>query len=105
MTDATRPTDAYFYEANHRHPVNRALHAVGIPVIVCASVATVFGPTIGVDRRSALLVAATGSALLFIGHAIEGNRPAIFKTATAVPAALRWWGRGITRWSRRTFMR
>ncbi len=37
MTDATRRTDADLYEANHRHPVNRAFHAAGQLTVPSAS--------------------------------------------------------------------
>ena len=83
------------YASEHRHPVNRALHAVGIPVVVLSLVALVspwrpFGWT----RTNAILTFAGGWALLFAGHAIEGNRPAILKDPSAAISGLVWWTRG-----------
>ena len=87
-------TVADLYAANHQHPANRALHAVGIPVIACCSIAALLGPrVVGASRRSALGGVLAGSALLLVGHAIEGNRPAIFQTRGAAVEAVRWWGR------------
>lgn len=90
------------YEATHRHPANRALHAVGIPVIACCGIGGLLGPgVVGASRRASLAGVVAGSALLFLGHAIEGNRPAIFTSSGAALEAVRWWGRGATRLCRR----
>jgi uncharacterized membrane protein YGL010W len=61
------------YKAKHRHPLNRLTHSMGIPMIVVSL------PLFFVNWRWALLLFAVGWALQFIGHAIEGNRPAFFK--------------------------
>lgn len=80
------------YDAPHRHPLNRLLHGIGIPIIA-ASAALIVSPwrPYGWPRSVMLAVFAGGWALLFIGHAIEGNRPAVFTTPSAVWAALVWW--------------
>lgn len=101
MTWSTH-TAADVYEATHRHPTNRALHAVGIPMIACCAIAALLGPGIaGTSRRAALAGVAAGAALLLVGHAIEGNRPAIFSSRGAALEAVRWWGRGVARVCRR----
>lgn len=86
------------YAAEHRHPVNRALHAVAIPVVLC-SLAALFSPwrPFGWTRADAMVSLAGGWMLLFAGHAIEGNRPAILKNPAAALAGVVWWARG---WSR-----
>jgi len=90
------------YEAEHRHPVNRVLHAVGIPVILL-STAALISPwqPLGLSRKASLAVLAAGWGLLLAGHAVEGNRPAILRTPTAPFSALRWWARGLSKVIRR----
>jgi len=61
------------YKAGHRHPINRLTHYIGIPAIVVSLVAIFFNFKLGL----ALFV--IGWALQFIGHFVEGNRPAFFK--------------------------
>jgi len=58
------------YRKVHRHPVNQALHAVGIPMIIVSLVWVFFNWKIGL----ALFV--LGWILQFIGHAFEGKPPA-----------------------------
>lgn len=58
------------YRAEHRHPLNRLTHAVGIPLIV---VSLLLFPFRG---RQAIGLFVGGWALQFLGHGIEGNRPA-----------------------------
>ena len=95
MPKTTGGGNLELYEANHQHFANRALHAVGIPVIACCGIATVLGPgVVLLPRRAALGGVLAGTALLFLGHAIEGNRPAVFAKKSAVLDAIRWWGRG-----------
>ncbi len=57
------------YESFHRHPVNRALHALGTPLIGGSLVVWVWRPWL------ALALFAGGWGLQFIGHAIEGKSP------------------------------
>jgi uncharacterized membrane protein YGL010W len=86
------------YEAEHRHPVNRVLHAVGIPVVVLATT-VLMSPwrPFGWSRKASLAALATGWGLLLVGHAIEGNRPAILRTPTAALSALAWWTHALCR--------
>ena len=60
------------YKAKHRHPLNHLTHAIGIPMIVASL------PLFFFDWRWALARFVTGWVFQFIGHAIEGNRPAFF---------------------------
>ena len=106
MTNAMGATDVERYEANHQHPANRTLHAVGIPLIACGGIGILLGPDVlGVSRRMGLVGVATGAALLFLGHAIEGNQPAVFTSKRAVFDAIRWWTRGAMGLSRRALKR
>lgn len=63
------------YLDEHRHPLNRATHFVGIPLIVASLIAA---PLLW-DWR--VLVAGQGIGWFFqlLGHRIEGNRPALLK--------------------------
>jgi uncharacterized membrane protein YGL010W len=71
------------------------LHTVGIPIILL-SVATLASPwrPFGWSRRSALVWLVGGWGLLFVGHAIEGNRPAILNNPVAALSGALWWVRG-----------
>lgn len=90
------------YEAEHRHPVNRALHAVGIPLVL-VSVAALASPWWPFDwsRKWAAVPLVGGWVLLFAGHAVEGNRPLILKNpAAALIGAMLWmraWLRRVAR--------
>ena len=57
------------YREDHRNPVNRALHSVGIPTIIVSLAVLPFRPMVGL----ALFVG--GWILQFVGHAFEGKRP------------------------------
>ncbi len=64
-----------FYLNEHRNPLNRASHMVGIPVLLGTAVA-------GLATLNLPLIVggqAVGWAIQLIGHRIEGNRPALRK--------------------------
>ncbi|HEY3130807.1 MAG TPA: DUF962 domain-containing protein [Acidobacteriota bacterium] len=61
------------YRRSHRHPINNALHFIGIPLIVI-SLLLVFW-----SWKLALTLFIAGWALQFAGHAVEGNHPAFFR--------------------------
>jgi len=66
-----------FYEATHRHPTNRALHRVGIPLILGGAVGLVVSPSYSPPWWASAGSFATGWALNLVGHAVfEKNRPA-----------------------------
>jgi len=60
------------YKSKHRHPLNRLMHSIGIPLLVVSLPGFLF------SWRWALGLFAAGWILQFIGHAIEGNQPAFF---------------------------
>ena len=60
------------YRRDHTHPMNKATHAVGIPMIVL-SLGVVF-----VNWKLAVRLFVVGWILQFIGHAYEGNKPSFF---------------------------
>ena len=61
------------YKAKHRHPVNKWMHSIGIPMIAISV------PLFFFNWRWALGVLIAGWILQFAGHAIEGNQPAFFR--------------------------
>ena len=61
------------YKAKHQHPLNKLTHSIGIPLIVISLPLFLF------DWRWALGFFLVGWTLQFIGHAVEGNRPAFFR--------------------------
>ncbi len=57
------------YGDDHQHPVNKATHLVGIPLIVCSLPLIPVAPPVGLTMFSA------GWALQFVGHYFEGKKP------------------------------
>ena len=72
------------YKAKHRHPLNRLAHSVGIAFIVISL------PLLFFNWRWALVLFVVGWVLQFIGHAIEGNRPAFFRNPVYLLVGP-WW--------------
>ena len=60
------------YRTDHQHPVNRALHTVGIPMIVASLPILPFNPLLGMSMF------VFGWILQFVGHAFEGKAPSFF---------------------------
>jgi uncharacterized membrane protein YGL010W len=81
------------YNASHQHPVNRALHAVGIPMIFLAALMGVASIALAGLRLPALLLFGLGWLLQFIGHWIEGKPPAFFSDWRFLVTGLAWWVR------------
>ena len=72
------------YEQAHNHPVNRLLHMLAIPIGFSALIVVWFSPMIGV-----LLIPAA-FALAWLGHLIEGNKPAFLSNPAHVFVAPLW---------------
>jgi len=68
----------------HNHPVNRALHMIAIPVGFSSLVVVWFHWII------ALLLIPTAFALAWLGHLIEGNKPAFMTNPVHVFVAPIW---------------
>jgi uncharacterized membrane protein YGL010W len=79
------------YAKSHTHPVNRALHTLGIPMIAISL------PLFGVawfvrgfwPVPTALFVG--GWIFQFAGHGFEGKPPEFFKDPRFLLVGLRWW--------------
>jgi uncharacterized membrane protein YGL010W len=83
------------YNASHQHPGNRALHAVGIPMLVIAVLLGLASIFIAPLRLPALLLFVLGWVLQFIGHLLEGKPPAFFSDWRFLVTGLAWWLRKI----------
>jgi len=62
------------YDHEHHHPWNKFLHGVGIPLIFAG---TILAALLRWKLGAPLFIA--GWALLFLGHRIEGNKPAFLQ--------------------------
>ncbi len=77
--------------AAHQNRWNRAFHFVGIPMIVSSAAlwaAALFDPELTATAAGLTL---TGLGCQFVGHAIEGNRPEVFRDWRFIVIGLEWW--------------
>jgi hypothetical protein len=72
------------YDGAHNHPVNRALHMIAIPVGFSSLIVVWFHWII------ALLLIPAAFALAWLGHLIEGNKPAFLTNPAHVFVAPLW---------------
>ncbi|MAQ15463.1 MAG: permease [Sandaracinus sp.] len=80
------------YERDHQHPMNKATHMVGIPMILLSLPLIFFVPPVGIG----LFV--LGWILQFIGHAFEGKPPSFFRDPTFLLVGATWYGKRL--WSK-----
>lgn len=62
------------YDHEHTHPLNKVLHGVGIPIILAGIVLLILA-----HWRTGAVLFVGGWTLLFLGHRVEGNKPAFFQ--------------------------
>lgn len=62
------------YDQEHTTWPNKLLHAVGIPMIFAAVLVAILS-----FWRLGLALFILGWAMLFLGHSLEGNKPAFFR--------------------------
>jgi uncharacterized membrane protein YGL010W len=77
------------YRQDHQHPVNRALHTIGIPTIIVSLPILPFNPLLG----GSLFV--FGWILQFVGHAFEGKPPSFFSDPRFLLVGAAWFTRKI----------
>lgn len=79
------------YSSSHQHPVNRALHTIGIPLIVVSLI--LFVATIFVRSLWPIAVAlfVIGWIFQFVGHAFERKPPEFLRDWRFLFVGLRWW--------------
>jgi hypothetical protein len=81
-----------YYKDSHTHPVNRALHMMAIPLG--------FSSLYFFAKKkplAGLAVIPSAFALAWIGHLIEGNKPAFLSNPTHVFVAPVWMAKTILR--------
>ncbi len=79
------------YGESHQHPINRACHTIGIPMIALSLplfLVAIFVPRLWMVALGLFVV---GWVLQFIGHAFEGKPPEFFKDWRFLFVGLRWW--------------
>jgi len=64
------------YDHEHTNALNKVLHGIGIPMILAGIVLLIL-----TFWRTGLALFVGGWAALFLGHRIEGNKPAFFQGA------------------------
>lgn len=77
------------YDGAHNHPVNRALHMIAIPVGFSSLIVVWWHWLI------ALLLIPSAFALAWLGHWIEGNKPAFLANPVHVFVAPVWLARRV----------
>lgn len=81
------------YRQDHQNPINKALHSVGIPMIVISILAFAidafaFGLRYWVWTVGAFVL---GWVLQFIGHVFEGKKPSFFSNPIFLLVGPIWW--------------
>ena len=79
------------YDGAHNHPLNRFLHMIAIPLGLSSIIVVWFHWII------ALLLIPTAFALAWLGHLVEGNKPAFLTNPAHVFMAPVWMAHKILR--------
>jgi uncharacterized membrane protein YGL010W len=79
------------YELSHRDPVNRTLHALGIPMIAVSLPLFLCAPFIRGFWKFPTFLFGLGWVFQFAGHAFEGKPPEFFKDWRFLLVGTRWW--------------
>jgi uncharacterized membrane protein YGL010W len=79
------------YAQSHRHPVNRACHTLGIPLIVLSIATALIAVAVPRLWLVAVVGFGVGWSLQFVGHAFERKPPEFFKDWRFLFVGVRWW--------------
>ena len=79
------------YAQSHTHPVNRACHTVGIPMIALSGLLALAGFAAHGLWRWAALLFVVGWIFQFVGHYYEKKPPEFFKDWRFLLVGMRWW--------------
>jgi uncharacterized membrane protein YGL010W len=79
------------YASSHTHPINRACHIVGIPMIAVSVLLAIASFAVGGLWRWALALFVVGWVLQFVGHYYEKKPPEFLKDWRFLFVGLRWW--------------
>ena len=88
-----RPMDEWVarYATSHQHPINRACHTVGIPLIVLSIILFAAGLFVDGVWPWALGLFVVGWVFQFVGHYFEGKPPEFLHDWRFLFVGLRWW--------------
>jgi uncharacterized membrane protein YGL010W len=75
------------YKRDHQHPVNKALHMIGIPMIVLSLPLLFFAPPLGI------FLFVLGWIIQFVGHAFEGKAPSFLRDPTFLVVGPTWYAK------------
>lgn len=79
------------YGLSHQHPVNRACHTMGIPLVALSILLLLASLLIPGLWKVGLLMFGVGWTFQFLGHAVEGKPPEFFKDWRFLLVGLQWW--------------
>jgi uncharacterized membrane protein YGL010W len=79
------------YGSSHTHPVNRACHTLGIPIILMAVLIFIASIFVHGLWPYALGLFVIGWIFQFVGHAFEGKPPEFFHDWRFLFVGIRWW--------------
>ena len=88
-----KPWDAWIaeYSRGHQHPVNRACHSIGIPLIAASIPLFLVLPFVWRLWPAPVVMFVIGWVFQFIGHWFERKPPEFFKDWRFLLVGLRWW--------------
>ena len=79
------------YAESHQHPVNRACHTIGIPMIALSVPLFLIALFVDGFWPVPLTLFVVGWVFQFVGHAFEGKPPEFFRDWRFLFVGLRWW--------------
>ncbi len=79
------------YASSHQHPLNRACHTIGIPLIALSIPLSVLALLVHGFWPVPVGLFVTGWAFQFVGHAFEGKPPEFLRDWRFLFVGLRWW--------------
>ena len=84
------------YAQSHQHPVNRACHTIGIPMIAVSIPLAIAGAFVAAPVSTGVWMVAAGLFVIgwvfqFIGHAFEHKPPEFLRDPRFLFVGLRWW--------------
>lgn len=79
------------YARSHQHPVNRACHLIGIPLIVVSLALAAVAFLVPPLWAAAAAAFVSGWILQFAGHVVERKAPEFFHDWRFLFVGVRWW--------------
>jgi uncharacterized membrane protein YGL010W len=79
------------YSQSHTHPVNRACHTIGIPMIAVSVALAFASPFVSGLWAWALGLFVAGWVFQFVGHYYEKKPPEFLKDPRFLLVGMRWW--------------